>query len=86
MKSGDLKRRNIFPNMRKLIRSKTKQAFLSQEGSWTHDPQQAREVDFTEAQRIAQQLGLRDAELYYHFDGQHSSEYDFGVPLHYERP
>ena len=84
MKSGDLKKRNIFPNMRKLIRSKTKRAFLTQEGSWTHDPQQAREVDFTEVQGIARQLGLRDAELCYHFDGPHSLENDFGIPLHYE--
>ncbi len=68
--------------MRKLIRSRTKRAFLTQEGSWTPDPQQAREVDLPKALRIEQQLGLHDAELYYHFDGHYSSEYDFGIPMH----
>ena len=67
--------------MRKLIRSKKKRAFLTREGSWTRDPLRAREVDVTEAVRMKEQFGLQDVEIYYHFDGDESSEYDFGVPM-----
>ncbi len=65
--------------MRKLIRSRATKAFLTLDGSWTDDLQNA--CDFTGQDLRSVQAGhpLQQIEVYYHFGPNGPSQYDFTI-------
>lgn len=67
--------------MRRLIRHRPTNTFLSQ-GSWVHDAAQAQSFgDTTEAQRVVRRLSLEDVELYFVFGDQPDPRWDWTLPL-----
>ena len=71
------------PPLRKLIRSKSTQAFLTQDGTWTHDIASAVAfADHSAAVAAKHQLHLEgQVELYYSFDHPRPSRWDFTMNL-----
>jgi hypothetical protein len=69
--------------MRKLIHSKCAYGFLTKDGTWTKDVQEAAVfADHSEARAAVEQFQLREVELYFNFSDDGTTEYDFAVPLH----
>ncbi len=66
-----------------LIRDRETKAFLTQDGGWTHDPREGREIrSFAEAMAIARDLGSQNLELYRTFlDELPSGEWGFATPI-----
>ncbi len=71
------------PPLRKLIRSKATQAFLTPRGAWTNDIATAAVFkDHSAAVAAKNQFHLDgEAELYYSFDDQRKSQWDFTMNL-----
>ena len=68
--------------MRKLIRSRTTRAFLSDSGKWTRDLTKAhRFKNNSEAREAKAQFHLTDVELYYSFEEAEITEFDFALHL-----
>lgn len=70
------------PPMRRLIRCKATKTFLTKEGAWTSNIQEALQFGHhTEAWAARKHFGLQDVELYYSFDNAKESQYDFPLAL-----
>jgi hypothetical protein len=70
------------PPMSKLIRSKATKQFLTIKGLWTDKLQNAaRFADRPLALAAVQTFCLHNVELYYLFDEQATSRYDFTISL-----
>jgi hypothetical protein len=68
--------------MRKLIRCKRTQNFLTKDGTWSSDFQKAAEfADPPEAHAAVEQFQLQEVEMYYSFHEDATSQYDFAIPL-----
>ncbi len=66
--------------MRKLIRCKATQAFLTKQGTWTKDIQEAHHFpDFWAAHAATAQFPRRFIETYYSFDPAQMSQWDFAL-------
>jgi hypothetical protein len=71
--------------VRKLLRSKTTQTFLTSDGGWTHDPLEALDIgEMPNPRGLVKALKLEDVELYYCFADDshaHSTQWDFSLPV-----
>ncbi|HOC58192.1 MAG TPA: hypothetical protein PKI20_21415 [Verrucomicrobiota bacterium] len=67
--------------MRKLIRSKATQAFLTADGQWTDQIQAAADFPGLLARDAMRDFQLRDLEVYYSFCNTAATSYDFTVSL-----
>ena len=71
------------PSIRKLIRYKGTQRFLTEQGDWTSEFATAKVfADFAAIEAAASQLPTSSIEIYYSFDATRQSEYDFTTALH----
>ncbi len=67
--------------MRKLIRCRTTNAFLSKDGRWTHDLRNAADVTGPDLHLIIRAHPRKRIEVYYHFGEDRPSQYDFTVAV-----
>ena len=68
--------------LRKLIRSKWTNEFLTNEGTWTEDVQAAADFPLLgQTQQAVKRFHLRNVELYYLFGDRPQVRYDFALSL-----
>ena len=68
--------------MRKLLRCKKTKAFLANDGTWTKDIENARSLVGDAAPEEARaQFPSREVELYYSFEQERESAFDFALAL-----
>ena len=68
--------------MRKFVRNKATKAFLMADGKWTLDVRLARcFANMFLAHACVHEIHLEDAEIYYAFDRNKTSDYDFAIAL-----
>ncbi len=68
--------------MRRLIRAKATRAFLTEDGTWTHNLAKAATFDDSALAIAAKsRFRLEDVELYYSFDDHQRSPWDFVLGL-----
>ncbi len=68
--------------MKKLIRSKATRSFLTKDGRWTQRIPEAWQIsDVIQAVQATAQLNVDDLEIYYSFNEEETSEWDFTVPF-----
>jgi hypothetical protein len=66
----------------KLIRDKASKSFFTEDGAWTDDPRAAWHLGSSlEAHMARRQFNLRNVELYYCYEDEQTSSWDFVVPL-----
>ncbi len=68
--------------MKRLIRNKSTQTFLTSDGKWTSDYHNAWDIpEYRQALATVERLELHNVEVYYCYDDEKTSQVNFAVPL-----
>ena len=71
-----------YPPLRKLVRSKLTNHFLTSDYGWTSHIRLALDIpDVAERLALCLRLKLQDVEAYYSFDLHRRSKFDFTLPI-----